>query len=389
MAPTVVRPMIVDGLRTSIRGSRAARWNSASAEIWTPGQIAPPRYSPFALIASSVVAVPKSTTMSGACAERPNFSYAATLLTMRSAPTSHGLSYRMGMPVLTAGSTVSNGTPKNRSAMATTVGVSGGTTDPRMTPRTWTRSMRLCANRPSTSKPSSSAVRSRSDCNRQLWTSASRSNTPRTMLVLPTSMASSIRRFRSEPLHLAADHALDPIAGLHQERAVVVDACRDARSARGDDARARCRRSPMPPRVENNIEASSQQIVVPASERNERFDQQLAAIGRAPEFTLDRRGAVGEIRRIGRRPDVDAIPEHDRVESASVHGALRENPSHFAPADLQIVGPFQRHRQTAARFDALRNRDAGREGHDHRRAPRIGCARGCHHHRDVDAAPGR
>ena len=56
----------VAGLRTSMRGSRAARWNSASAEICTPGQIAPPRYSPFALIASSVVAVPKSTTISGA-----------------------------------------------------------------------------------------------------------------------------------------------------------------------------------------------------------------------------------------------------------------------------------------------------------------------------------
>ena len=48
-----------------MRGSRAARWNSASAEIVTPGQIAPPRYSPFAVIASSVVAVPKSTTISG------------------------------------------------------------------------------------------------------------------------------------------------------------------------------------------------------------------------------------------------------------------------------------------------------------------------------------
>ena len=57
--------MTVAGLRTSIRGSRAARWNSASAEIVTPGQIGPPRYSPRAVTASSVVAVPKSQTTIG------------------------------------------------------------------------------------------------------------------------------------------------------------------------------------------------------------------------------------------------------------------------------------------------------------------------------------
>ena len=54
-----------------MRGSRAARWNSASAEIPMPGQITPPRYSPSAEIASNVVAVPKSTTMSGTPRPRP------------------------------------------------------------------------------------------------------------------------------------------------------------------------------------------------------------------------------------------------------------------------------------------------------------------------------
>ena len=44
----------------------------------------------------------------------------------------------------------------------------------------------------SPASPSSSAVRSRSVCSRQLCTSVAPSNTPRTMLVLPTSMASSI-----------------------------------------------------------------------------------------------------------------------------------------------------------------------------------------------------
>ena len=53
-----------------------------------PGQITPPMYSPFADTQSNVVAVPKSTTMHGP----PNFSKAATAFTMRSAPTSAGLS---------------------------------------------------------------------------------------------------------------------------------------------------------------------------------------------------------------------------------------------------------------------------------------------------------
>src|SRR5262249_17976320 len=76
--------------------------------------------------------------------------------------------------------------------MARMVPVSGGTTDPRTTPRICTRSIRLCAKSPSTSSPSSSDVRSRSVCRRQLWTSVAPSNTPRTMLVLPTSIARSI-----------------------------------------------------------------------------------------------------------------------------------------------------------------------------------------------------
>ena len=39
MALTVVLPITSHGFRTSTRGSLAARWNSASAEICTPGQI--------------------------------------------------------------------------------------------------------------------------------------------------------------------------------------------------------------------------------------------------------------------------------------------------------------------------------------------------------------
>ena len=46
IASTVFWPMTLAGLRTSTRGRRAARWNSASAEMPMPGQITPPRYSP-------------------------------------------------------------------------------------------------------------------------------------------------------------------------------------------------------------------------------------------------------------------------------------------------------------------------------------------------------
>ena len=48
----------------------------------------PPRYSPRAVTTSKVVAVPKSTTIAP-CGQR---SYAATALTIRSAPTSRGFS---------------------------------------------------------------------------------------------------------------------------------------------------------------------------------------------------------------------------------------------------------------------------------------------------------
>ena len=52
------------GRANSTRGSFEAEWASASMEMLIPGQIAPPRYSPFCDTASNVVAVPKSTTMS-------------------------------------------------------------------------------------------------------------------------------------------------------------------------------------------------------------------------------------------------------------------------------------------------------------------------------------
>ena len=64
MACCVLRPSTLEGIVSSTLGSFAARVKRASAAICTPGAITPPRYSPFGLTTSKVVAVPKSTTMS-------------------------------------------------------------------------------------------------------------------------------------------------------------------------------------------------------------------------------------------------------------------------------------------------------------------------------------
>ena len=65
MISTVFFPMTAFGAASSTRGRRAVEAHSAVAEIWIPGAIAPPRYSPRSETASYVVAVPKSTTMQG------------------------------------------------------------------------------------------------------------------------------------------------------------------------------------------------------------------------------------------------------------------------------------------------------------------------------------
>src|SRR5438270_2027415 len=61
----VVLPMTRRGSPSSTRRTAAARTNSASRLICTPGRMAPPAYSPLFVMASNVVAVPKSTTIVG------------------------------------------------------------------------------------------------------------------------------------------------------------------------------------------------------------------------------------------------------------------------------------------------------------------------------------
>src|SRR2546425_12739567 len=65
MLVTVSWPIALLGRISSILGSFAVRLNRASAEIRRPGAMAPPRYSPAAVTAQKVVAVPKSTMMIG------------------------------------------------------------------------------------------------------------------------------------------------------------------------------------------------------------------------------------------------------------------------------------------------------------------------------------
>ena len=62
---TVDLPMTLRGGTSSTLRRPAARPKRASIDTSMPGKMAPPRYSPLALTASRVVAVPKSTTMLG------------------------------------------------------------------------------------------------------------------------------------------------------------------------------------------------------------------------------------------------------------------------------------------------------------------------------------
>ena len=84
----VVLPITDLGRAISTRCSMEARSKRASMEMWIPGKMAPPRYSPDSETQSKVVAVPKSTATMGP----PWSSKAATAFTMRSAPTSRGFS---------------------------------------------------------------------------------------------------------------------------------------------------------------------------------------------------------------------------------------------------------------------------------------------------------
>ena len=155
MLSTVPVPITLAGFFTSIRGSRAARLNKASAEIPSPGAIAPPINSPLGDTTSKVVAVPISTMMHALL----NRSYAATQFTMRSAPTSDGLSVSTGSPVLTPGSMNIGRILKKCSQTLRSVESSGGTTDEITIPDTSVIARPPRSNRFRSIMPNSSFVR--------------------------------------------------------------------------------------------------------------------------------------------------------------------------------------------------------------------------------------
>src|SRR3990172_6346488 len=111
---------------------------------------------------------------------------------MRSAPTSCGLSLRRGIPVRIPGPTTTGPTRKWALVNSSKTGWSGGTTEAMITPLTaegWI---------PTTSKrllrriPYSSAVPSRRVLTRQSCKSSRSRKSPRTILVLPMSIASNM-----------------------------------------------------------------------------------------------------------------------------------------------------------------------------------------------------
>src|SRR6266536_151454 len=124
---------------------------------------------------------------------------------MRSGPTSFGLSYRIGIPVRTPGSTTRASNPKYRCVMSRSAAVTRGTPPAITTPVTW-------ASNENPWKPrncgiisaSSSSVRSATVAMRQWSASSLPLNRPMTVCVLPASIASSIRRSEL-PFHVEAE----------------------------------------------------------------------------------------------------------------------------------------------------------------------------------------
>src|SRR5688572_22079972 len=147
---------------------------------------------------------------------------------MRSAPTSPAGSYRIGMPVFTPGSTTSGSCPRYSRDNATRPGVSGGTTLASATPPMSSGATPEPRKRLRTRIPYSSVVCSRRVVRRQCAFSASPSWTPRTVLVLPTSMVSS-RDMVSGTGGCGRPHFAD-LAGIHEGARPVIE---------GQDQRAR------------------------------------------------------------------------------------------------------------------------------------------------------
>src|SRR6185312_233933 len=186
--------------------SAAERSAAASEDTCTPGAIAPPKNSPLAETTSTQIDEPKSTTI----AALPYLWYAARQLTIRSAPTSLGLSTKSGIPVRTPGSINTCGTDGqycssiNRTSCSTDGTVESPAAPVKCSESSPIRPSMVSA---SSSEVTSDSVRIRQCCTTLAWSPLPEIK-PTTVCVLRTSIARStssippgqfVVRVRSDP----------------------------------------------------------------------------------------------------------------------------------------------------------------------------------------------
>src|SRR5699024_2016172 len=178
----------VPGLVNSTLGNLEALWNNASLDIFIPGAIVPPKYSALFVIAQNVVAVPKSTTITGV----PYFSTHATAFTILSAPTCLGLSYFIFNPVFIPGPTTLGCFLQYFIQKFSRECITLGTTDDIITSSIHRISIFSYWNKLLIKIPYSSDVFSLSVFILQYFISSLPSYSPKTILVFPTSNTKSI-----------------------------------------------------------------------------------------------------------------------------------------------------------------------------------------------------
>ena len=166
----------------------------------------------MSLKASTVVAVPKSSTTRGF----PYFSIAATQETDRSAPRWLSLSY--SMPGETSSSTIIGFFPKYFTIALVRVYITWGTTEAMMISHTWSVVQLNRRKYSQTVSPISSDVRLVSVIKRKLPTRVSPSSSPNTILVFPTSMAISMAGSSSFPLRNALFPGTAPPSNPRENR---------------------------------------------------------------------------------------------------------------------------------------------------------------------------
>ena len=194
MQSSVRRPIACVGGSNSVAGSFAVLRTNSSDAVRRPGMITPPmkRAPPATVMQSNVVAVPKSTTMVSflkSCA-------AASVLTMRSAPTVSGSSTSSTIGSFDRASTssgwrvVAASMPSHR--LCVIVGATDATTAARISCVECPACVRCAVN----TAAHSSGVRCGVECSRQCAARRSPANNPTVVSVLPMSKARSMGRLR-------------------------------------------------------------------------------------------------------------------------------------------------------------------------------------------------